>query len=45
MIAHAGHQFWERAISAFVGEALQSVRIEKGGRSWRVFSFDSKNVP
>lgn len=40
----AGHQFWERAISTFVGEAVRSARIEKGGRGWCVFSFESNRV-
>ncbi|MGA8029370.1 MAG: GNAT family N-acetyltransferase [Bryobacteraceae bacterium] len=42
---HAAHQFWERAISAFAGEAIHSVRVEKDGERWRVFSFESKCVP
>jgi predicted acetyltransferase len=39
---HSAHQFWERAISTFVGEAIHSLPIEKGGKRWRVFSFESK---
>lgn len=38
-------QFWERAISAFAGETIPSVRVEKGGKYWHVFSFESKRVP
>lgn len=38
---HAGHEFWKHAISAFKGEATRSVRVEKDGRWWRVFSFES----
>jgi predicted acetyltransferase len=36
-----GRRFWERAIRAFTGEAVEPVRIEKGGQWWRVFSFAS----
>jgi predicted acetyltransferase len=36
--------FWERAISAFTGETIPSVRVEKGGKGWHVFSFESKQV-
>ncbi len=32
-------QFWERAISAFVGQPVRSMRVEKDGKSWQVFSF------
>jgi predicted acetyltransferase len=35
------HQFWERAISTYKGEAMHSVRIENGGRFWDLFSFES----
>jgi predicted acetyltransferase len=35
-------RFWERAISAFTGEAVHSVRVEKNAKWWRVFSFESK---
>jgi predicted acetyltransferase len=34
--------FWEQAISNFNGEAIQPVRVEKGGRYWQLFSFESK---
>jgi predicted acetyltransferase len=33
--------FWERAISAFTGKSIPSVRVPKGGNDWHVFSFDS----
>jgi predicted acetyltransferase len=39
---HSAHQFWERAISAFLGAAIHSVRVEKEGKCWHVFSFESK---
>lgn len=41
---HSARLFWERAIQAFTGEALQPVRVEKGGELWNVFSFESKRV-
>jgi len=34
-------RFWERAILGFTGEAVRSVRVEKGGEGWKVFSFGS----
>jgi hypothetical protein len=34
--------FWERAVSNVTGEAIQPVRVEKGGRYWQLFSFESK---
>ncbi len=37
----AASLFWERAISDFTGQAIQPVSIESGGRSWRLFSFES----
>jgi predicted acetyltransferase len=36
--------FWERAISAFTGETIHPVRVEKGGQGWHLFSFESKGV-
>lgn len=42
---HSGHQFWERAISTFAGQAIRSVRVEKGDRRWQVFSFESSSSP
>jgi len=41
----AAHLFWAHAISAFTGEMVLSSRIEKGGKLWRVFVFESKAVP
>jgi predicted acetyltransferase len=40
----AGHDFWKRAISAFTGETIDSVRVEKGGECWHLFSFESSQV-
>jgi predicted acetyltransferase len=41
---HPAHHFWERAIAAFTGETIHSVRVEKGGEYWHVFSFESGRV-
>ncbi len=41
---HSARLFWERAIAEFTGAAIHSVCGEKGGESWRVFSFESKRV-
>lgn len=37
----AAREFWERAISKFAGEAIQPVRVERRGKRWQVFSFES----
>ena len=37
-------EFWERAITSFSGEANCSVRIEKGGKPWQLFSFESERM-
>lgn len=39
---HSAHQFWERAIAAFMQEAIHSVQVEKGSKRWHLFSFESK---
>lgn len=31
--------FWQHAISTFLGKAADSVRVDKDGEAWRVFSF------
>ena len=36
--------FWLRATSTFTGEAIQPVSIEKNGKRWHVFSFESPAV-
>jgi len=40
----SAQQFWERAISAFTSEPIQSVFVEKGAQRWRVFSFRSLSL-
>jgi predicted acetyltransferase len=34
-------RFWERAISIFAGEAIPPLRIEKDGKCWNLFAFES----
>ena len=41
----AAHAFWGRAIEAFTGSPIQSVRVERNGKRWHVFSFDSSCSP
>jgi predicted acetyltransferase len=36
----AAQDFWSRAISKFVGEAIHPVRVEKGSKHWILFSFE-----
>jgi predicted acetyltransferase len=36
--------FWERAISKFIGEGIYPVLAEKGGKHWKLYSFNSKHV-
>jgi predicted acetyltransferase len=40
----AALQFWERAISRFLGRASNPVRLERDGSQWWVFSFESEDV-
>jgi predicted acetyltransferase len=35
------HQFWSRAISSFTCRPISSVKIEKDGQRWHIFSFES----
>jgi predicted acetyltransferase len=35
-------RFWERAVASFTGAEAGPVRVEKGGKWWSVFSFESK---
>ncbi|HKQ79136.1 MAG TPA: GNAT family N-acetyltransferase [Blastocatellia bacterium] len=38
---HSAKEFWERAITSFTGEMIPSVRVEKDGKRWYLFSFES----
>ena len=35
------HRFWEHAISAFAGQTIEPVSVEKHGKLWHYFSFES----
>jgi predicted acetyltransferase len=37
----SAHHFWERTIAEFAGEPIPSVHVEKGGKPWRLFAFNS----
>lgn len=37
----SARKFWQQAINAFSGEIIQSVRVEKNGKRWELFSFQS----
>jgi predicted acetyltransferase len=39
---HSAISFWNRTISEFIRELIQPVRIEKDGKSWQLYSFQSK---
>ncbi len=41
---HAACRFWEHAIKVFAGQAIHSVRVEKNGKGWQLFSFESPRV-
>jgi predicted acetyltransferase len=40
----SAQHFWARAISIFMGEAVQAVRVEHDGKCWKLFSFESPGV-
>ena len=35
-------EFWERAINEFLGETIEPIALDKDGKGWYVFSFESK---
>jgi GNAT superfamily N-acetyltransferase len=37
-------RFWAHAVFMFTGEAVHPVPFEKGGKHWKLFSFESKGV-
>jgi predicted acetyltransferase len=41
---HSALHFWEHAIAEFTGEAIHSVRVEKGDKHWHLFSFESGSM-
>ena len=40
----SAQQFWERAIRGFAGETVHAVRVEKEGKGWQVFSFETGQI-
>ena len=40
----SAREFWAHAISILTGEATQPSRVEKDGKWWTLFSFESKGV-
>jgi hypothetical protein len=36
--------FWAHAISVLTGETIHPVRVEKDGKGWTLFSFESKCI-
>jgi len=40
-INDSARQFWAYAIKAFTGESVEPVPVEKDGRRWNLFSFES----
>ncbi len=35
-------RFWEKAVGAFAGDGVRRDHFEKGGRTWRQFTFETK---
>jgi predicted acetyltransferase len=40
----SAHRFWDNVITGFAGDSSRSVRIEKGGQYWRMFTFESSGT-
>jgi predicted acetyltransferase len=38
---HAAHRFWQHAITEFSGKPISPTRVDKDGRRWHLFSFES----
>lgn len=36
------HRFWQKTITEFTGTDIESVRLQRAGDPWRLFSFDSR---
>jgi predicted acetyltransferase len=36
-----GHRFWDHAIAAFTGQTIESAVVEKNGKLWHYFLFES----
>jgi predicted acetyltransferase len=37
-------QFWECAINHFIGQTIEPISLDKDGKSWHIFSFESKSA-
>ncbi len=40
----SANRFWDHVITEYAGDSSRSVRIEKGGQQWRLFTFESTGV-
>jgi predicted acetyltransferase len=40
----SANRFWDHVITKYAGDSSHSVRIEKGGQQWRLFTFESAGV-
>ena len=40
----AALQFWQRAVDTFAGHALVPLSMERDGKTWAVFTFESRGV-
>lgn len=36
--------FWDRAVGEFLGKTIKPCLIDKDGKTWHVFSFESRNI-
>ncbi len=41
---HKAKDFWARAINEFLGKTIEPISLDKDGKSWHVFSFESKRA-
>lgn len=39
------HRFWDQVIAAFTGQPIESAVVEKDGKLWHYFLFESGRVP
>jgi predicted acetyltransferase len=39
---HQAKDFWGRAINEFLGKRIEPIALDKDGKDWQVFSFESK---
>lgn len=41
----AAHRFWQHALAQFLSAPVDSVQVKKGSRTWRLFSFETGDIP